>query len=408
MADMFEKLDEVKVMRDPIHGYIHLELKLIKDLIDTYEFQRLRRIHQLGGTYQVYHTAEHSRFSHSLGVYELVRRMVGEVKDISEQLSGYDKVCVQIAALLHDVGHGPFSHAFEAISQTSHEEFTARIILEDTEIHRILVKADERLPEDVVSIINHTHPKKLLTQLVSSQLDADRMDYLLRDSYFTGTSYGDFDLERVLRSLRVVNGNLVVKESGIHTIEDYIMSRYHMYWQVYYHPLSRSYEALILSLFKRLRYLYERKELDIEVEMFMPFIINREITVQEYIYLDEAAAYYGIQCLMKSKDKILADLSHRILCRELFKTEIYTDQARVKEIKAKLVEAGYDLDYYYHSDEMKQIPYRPYAEGDNEPIMVVRPDNTTEELSKISNIVAAIVRGKVKDEKTVIYPRLDK
>ena len=191
---MFKKTNELKVMRDPVHGYIHVEYQVIWDCINAKEFQRLRRIHQLGGTYEVYHTAEHSRFAHSLGVYEVTRRMVEEVSGLKE-LSEEDKVTVMCAALLHDLGHGPFSHAFESITPVAHEIYTQRVILEDTEIHKILLQVSEDFPEKVASIINYTHPNELLNQIISGQLDADRMDYLLRDAYFTGTSYGNFDLE---------------------------------------------------------------------------------------------------------------------------------------------------------------------------------------------------------------------
>lgn len=405
---MFEKLRDVKVMRDPIHGYIHLELKLIRDLIDTYEFQRLRRIHQLGGTYQVYHTAEHSRFSHSVGVYEVVRRMVHENKDLRETISEYEKLCVMCAALLHDVGHGPFSHAFEAISRTSHEDFTVRIILEDTEINRLLKAENENLPHDIAAIINHTHPNKLLTQLVSGQLDADRMDYLLRDSYFTGTSYGNFDLERVLRSLRVKDGRLVVKESGIHTVEDYIMSRYHMYWQVYYHPLSRSYEAIVAKLFERLRYLYETNPESVsKYQMFIPFINNEPIDINCYLEMDEAAAFYGINLMRRSEDPVLSDLSRRILERDLFKFVKYDDEMTEKNLKSMLERAGYDPTYYFYSDETKQVPYKPYTsiEQDSDNINVIREDGLCAELSKVSNIVAAIVNGEIKDDKKMYFPK---
>lgn len=403
---MFEKFREVKVMRDSIHGYIHLELRLIRELIDTYEFQRLRRIHQLGGTYQVYHTAEHSRFSHSLGVYEVVRRMVSEVKDIDDELSEFDKVSVMCAALLHDIGHGPFSHAFELISNTFHEDYTVRIILEDTNIHRILEKADKRLPNAVASIINHTHPNKLLTQLVSGQLDADRMDYLLRDSYCTGTSYGNFDLERVLRTLRVVHGKLVVKESGIHTIEDYIMSRYHMYWQVYYHPTSRVYEAIISGLFNRLRYLYNQDPSSIdEYKMFIPFIKGGDVSVKDYLDLDEASAFYGITLMRKSDDPILSDLARRILERDLFAVGTYVDEMTAKNVRLMVEKAGYDSKYYYYQDETRQVPYQPYVSEQHDPINVIREDGTCAELSTVSNIVAAIVQGEVKDEKKVFFPK---
>lgn len=248
-----QKTDEVKVMRDPIHGYIHVDEQVIWDCINAKEFQRLRRIHQLGGDFQVYHTAEHTRFSHSLGVYEIVRRMVGEIPHLKESLNEYEKVTAMLAGLLHDIGHGPFSHAFEGISALKHEEYTVKIILENSEIHHILEAVDPNLPKDVASIITYQHPKECMNQLVSGQLDADRMDYLLRDAYFTGTSYGNFDLERILRTIRMVDGRIVVKESGIHSVEDYIMARYHMYWQVYLHPVARSYEALLTVLFKRLK-----------------------------------------------------------------------------------------------------------------------------------------------------------
>ena len=155
-----QRTSETKVLRDPIHGYIHVDLQVIWDCINAREFQRLRRIHQLGGNFQVYHTAEHSRFAHSLGVYEIVRRMVYEVHALNEQLSEYDKMTVMLAGLLHDIGHGPFSHAFEAISSVKHEEFTVRIILEDTEINHILRAVDARLPQAVASIITYiqAHP----------------------------------------------------------------------------------------------------------------------------------------------------------------------------------------------------------------------------------------------------------
>lgn len=403
---MFERMNSVKVFRDPIHGYIHVDLRVIWELIDTYEFQRLRRIHQLGGTYQVYHSAEHSRFSHSLGVYEIVRRMVSEIKDISEELSDFEKVSVMVAALLHDIGHGPFSHAFEQISHTNHEEYTVKIICGDTKIHEVLDKHDTRLAGEVAKIINHTHPNELLTQLVSGQLDADRMDYLLRDSYFTGTSYGNFDLERVLRTLRLVNGKLVVKESGIHTIEDYIMSRYHMYWQVYYHPLSRCYEAIIGNLFKRMRLLAEEKpELVNHLEMFKSIMTNDDIPVEDYISLDEPAAFYGINLARKSSDVILSDLARRVLERDLFAVETYIDEQLEQERKEQVKDAGFDTDYYFYIDETKQVPYKPYGNKESEAIMVLREDGSCQELSLVSNIVAAIVKGEVKDDKKMFYPK---
>lgn len=401
---MFRQLPDTKVFRDPIHGYIKVDLELIWSLIDTYAFQRLRRIHQLGGTYMVYHTAEHSRFSHSLGVYEIVRRMVSEVKPISSQLTQYDKVTAMLAGLLHDIGHGPFSHAFEAISQTHHEAMTIRILLEDTTINQILRNVDENLPSAVAKVIEHTHENKLLCQLVSGQLDADRMDYLLRDSYFTGTSYGNFDLERVLRTLRVQDQQLVVKESGIHTIEDYIMSRYHMYWQVYFHPLGRSYEAMLAKLFQRLRYLHEKGLLEANYPMFLPFLKNGPIDVHDYLAMDEPAAFYGIQLMTKGADPILRDLARRILERDLFTYEVVDDQTQIENQRQIIEECGFDPAYYFHHDKSSQVPYLPYVTRDSDVIEVLRADGRVVELSEISLIVSSIIRGKAKDDWRMFFP----
>lgn len=404
---MFELLPETKVMRDPIHGYIHVDLKLIWDLIDTSEFQRLRRIHQLGGTYMVYHTAEHSRFSHSLGVYEIVRRMVHEIKSIREALNEYERVTVMLAALLHDVGHGPFSHAFEAISGKHHEEFTVRMILEETQLHELLAKADKSLPQTVADVILHKHPNPLLSQLVSSQLDADRMDYLLRDSYFTGTSYGKFDLERVLRTLRVSEQKLVVKESGIHTIEDYIMSRYHMYWQVYFHPISRSYEAMLTSLFQRLRDLYEMDSALVEqFAMFYPMFQKNDMSVQDYLMLDEPCALYGIQLMSRSDDPVLRDLARRILTRDLFAREVIESKEQVRSKKEQLIAAGYDPVYYFKEDHSTQIPYHPYVSKGSDVIEVQMEHGDIVELSAVSTIVSSIVQGKIKDDYRMFYVKL--
>lgn len=400
---MFKKTNEVKVMRDPVHGYIHVEYQVIWDCINAKEFQRLRRIHQLGGTFMVYHTAEHSRFAHSLGVYEITRRMVNEVSGLKE-LSEFDKVTVMCAALLHDLGHGPFSHAFEAITPVKHEEYTKRVILEDTQIHDILLKISSDFPEKVASIISYEHPNELLNQIVSGQLDADRMDYLLRDAYFTGTSYGNFDLERILRTMRVKEDKIVMKESGIHSVEDYIMARYHMYWQVYYHPVTRSYEAILYSIFKRMKDLYKSEPEKIQhLTMFLPFL-KKEDNMMDHFKMDESAALYGFTLLSESKDKICSDLANRLLNRRLFEYETIHHDEDLEKIQRKVKEMGYDPDYYVVHDEASQRPYKPYEGKEGHNIWILQEDGTIEELSKVSDLVFAIVRGHIKEDKKAFYP----
>ncbi len=314
----FKKLSETKVLKDPVHSYIHINYEVVWNCLDSKEFQRLRRIRQLGGDFQVYPTAEHSRFSHSLGVYEIVRRMVTEIKSLSMELSEYDKICVMLAGLLHDVGHGPFSHAFEHITNHSHEDYTAKIILGETELNQVLTEVSPRLPEDIVSIIEHNHPNDILNQIISGQLDADRMDYLLRDSYFSATSYGQFDLERILRTMRVrkIDENkkaLVVKYTGIHSVEDYIMARYQMYWQVYYHPVARSYEAVFIQLFNRLKDIFkDNKEYFSDMKVLIPFLEKNVVSVEEYFKLDENSLLYCCSLIQDKEDKVAADLARRL------------------------------------------------------------------------------------------------
>jgi len=402
---MNQRCNETKVMRDPIHEYIHVDYQIIWDLINAREFQRLRRIHQMGTSYQVYHTAEHSRFAHSLGVYEIIRRMVNEVKGLDEFLSEVEKIQIMCAGLLHDLGHGPFSHFFESILTPNHEKLTAMIILGDSDIHRILMKYASDLPEQIVSILNHSHPNKVMSRMISSQLDADRMDYLLRDAYFTGTSYGTFDLERILRTLRIVDDRLVIKESGVHSVEDYIMARYHMYWQVYYHPTSRSIEAILYAFFNRMRDLIVQEPKYLEAYPMFQFLKqDHAITLKEHYQLDESSCFYGFQCASDDTDKILNDLAVRILERKLFDYADFSSSDDFDAMKQRLIEMNYDPTYYLYMDKAEKRPYSPYNEDTNL-IYILMPDKSIRELSQASAIVNAVVYGQAKTEMKLFYPK---
>lgn len=256
MAYRDEKLSEEKVFKDPVHRYVHVRDRVVWDLIGTAEFQRLRRIKQLGTSYLTFHGAEHSRFNHSLGVYEIVRRIIDNFKD-RPNWDDQERLLCLCAALLHDLGHGPFSHSFEKVFKLDHEAFTQAILLGDTEVNEVLSRVEKGFPKKVADVINKTYKNKLVVSLISSQIDADRMDYLQRDAYFTGVSYGHFDMERILRVMRPMEDQVVVKESGMHAVEDYIMSRYQMYWQVYFHPVTRSAEVILSKILHRAKELYE-------------------------------------------------------------------------------------------------------------------------------------------------------
>ena len=401
---MFKKLDEIKVLRDPVHDYIHVEYKVIWDCINSREFQRLRRIKQQGSSFVAYHTAEHTRFGHSLGVYEIVRRMCNEVKEINENLSSEDKIVVMLAGLLHDVGHGPFSHTFEAISEIKHEIYSCRILEEDTDIHRILEKARRGLSSTVACVINHTHPNPLLSQMISAQLDGDRMDYLLRDAYFTGTKYGEFDLERILRTLRVKDNTIMVKESGIHSIEDYIMARYHMYWQVYYHPVARSFECVLSALFERMRDLIAvNPKVLKDLHVFDGFLSVDKPTLEDHFLLDEHSCFYGFQQLMFHEDKILSDLARRLVNRDLFQYEDYQSKKTIEDVTVRASSAGYHPKYYIRVDKVRQRPYQPL--GDDRSIWILMDNGEVKEISESSTIVSSLIRGKNRDDNKVFFPK---
>ena len=396
---MFNKTNETKVLRDPVHGYIHVKYQVIWDCINAKEFQRLHRIHQLGGDFQIYHTAEHSRFSHSLGVYEITRRMCEEVDSIAATLSEYEKIQVLCAALLHDLGHGPFSHFFETLHKKHHEQMTCDLILNpETEIHKALIKEDEALPQNIVLILTHQHAKPMMYQMISSQLDADRMDYLLRDAYETGTSYGNFDLERILRTLRVKNDSLCVKMSGMHSIEDYIMARYHMYWQVYLHPDAKSYEIMIQQFFKR--YAQVRN-----IEVFEP-LLNGELSNKDFYLMDEHRMFYGFQQALECEDEILKDFANRILNRHLFEWIEDPSHQQIQEIKNKLVVSGYDLDYCYYEAISHSKAYLPYTENDeNQIIWMLDSKKELVSLSSCSQIVKALLKMKNQTNKRIYFPK---
>ena len=391
---MFEATAEPKVFRDPVHGYIRVDLKVVWECINSSWFQRLRRIRQLGGASMVYHCAEHTRFSHSLGVYEIVRRMVSEVADIRDSLSTEEKVIVMLAGLLHDIGHGPYSHSLEGVTGISHEVYTCRIIEEDTDVHAILERHKPGLSKEVADVIRHTSRHPLLSQLVSSQLDADRMDYLLRDAYFTGTSYGQYDLERILRTLRVHDGEtIVVKKSGVYAVENYIMARYHMYWQVYYHPVARSFECLLHALFRRVKEVRD-------CELFSP--LWQGMSLHDYFVLDEAYCSYGFGMLAKSgKDAVEKDLAERIMDRRLFACE---DIEQEKTVREAVCRAGLDPAYYVLQDAVSKHPYEPYG-GMDEMIHVRMKDGAVKELSEASALVGSIIHADSDDDRRVFFPK---
>lgn len=399
------KLEKSKVFRDAVHNYIYVDNIVILKLIDTVEFQRLRRIKQLGGTHQVYQSAEHTRFSHSMGVYQITKMMCKD-SCIGKYLSDFDKLTVQCAALLHDVGHGPFSHCFESVFDTNHEEFTVAIINGNTEIHDILEGVCVGFSKLVSSVISKTHDNSILVSMVSSEIDADRMDYLLRDSYFTGTTYGQFDLQRILRVMDVSNDVIVYKESGVQAIEDYILARYHMYWQVYYHPTARSYEQLLLSVFNRVKDLFD-DGFDLgDISYLLPFL-KKNLTVEDYINLDESVVLYYFKKFTECSDKILKDLSSRFLKRDLFLYQDYTDLEFENEKRNLCDSKGLNSKYYVVCDDQVQLPYKFFSNQEDKKQIFINKNNNLIPLPDVSEIVWALTNSKKrKEDHKIFFPNV--
>ncbi|MDJ1109572.1 HD domain-containing protein [Macrococcoides caseolyticum] len=408
MNYQFKKMPEEKVFKDPVHRYVHVRDQIIWDLIKTKEFQRLRRIKQLGTLYLAFHSAEHSRFNHSLGVYEIVRRMIDEIFMGRSAWNEKDRPLALCAALLHDLGHGPFSHCFEKIFDTDHEAYTQKIILGPTEVNEVLSRVHPNFPKEVADVINKTHANKLVISMISSQIDADRMDYLQRDAYYTGVSYGSFDMERVLRLMRPTEDEVVIKESGMHAVEDYLMSRYQMYWQVYFHPVSRGGEVLLNRVFKRAKLLYDGGYKFKEPPKYLvPFFNSNDVDVTQYLKLDEMVINYYLQEWIDEEDAILSDLSRRFVNRDLFKYLPFDgSQITIAELTDLFEKAGIDSEYYLVFDAFSDLPYDYNRPGINQrkPIHLLTRNNKIKEISTQSVIINSITGLDRKDYK-LYYPK---
>ena len=414
-----EKLRREKVFRDPIHGQIIVDNQIIMDLINTPEFQRLRRIKQLGTSSFTFHGAEHSRFGHCLGVYEITRQMCNYFqRNYPSQHPGdglwddHERPVALCAALLHDLGHGPYSHTFEHIFHTNHEQITRQLITDSsTNINKILQRVSPDFPHQVASVIDHTYENPQVVQMISSQVDADRMDYLQRDAYYTGTNYGKFDLDRVLHVMRPVKRGIAFEISGMHAVEDYIISRLQMYLQVYFHPVSRSMEVILDHLLMRAKYIYQHPndfEPDFTPHMLMPFF-NGKFTLDDYLALDDGVlTTYFIHCT-HSRDDILSDLASRFLNRRPFKSVIYDQntQKLLPTLRKLIQTAGFNSQYYTAVNDSFKLPYDTYHPQDSNTqtqIELLQPNGDFVELSQVSTLVAS-VSGREAGDQRFFFPK---
>lgn len=316
-----------------------------------------------------------------------------------------DRPLALCAALLHDLGHGPFSHSFEKIFNTDHEAFTQAIITGPTEVNEVLSRVSSTFPKEVAEVINKTHQNKLVISMISSQIDADRMDYLQRDAYFTGVSYGTFDMERILRLMRPSKDEVLIKESGMHAVENFIMSRYQMYWQIYFHPVSRGGEVLLNNCLKRVKQLYNEGTI-LRCTQKILFLFEEKVTIEQYVDLDEVVVLYYLKKWIQEDDAILSDLARRFINRDLFKYIPFDGSIiTITELQELFIEGNIDPNYYFVSEAFSDLPYDYDRPGSNrQPIHLLRRNGSIREISSQSLVISSIT-GINREDYKLYYPK---
>ena len=403
-----------RTYHDPLHGAIALDRDdpveaLIIRLIDTPAFQRLRRIRQLGPASLTFHGAEASRFTHSLGVMAVARRAFDYLEEHHPELLSH-RAAVLCGALLHDIGHGPFSHTCEEIFGCEHEHWTERILQESAPIRDLLDEYDPALLGELQQVYHKQHPVPCIWQLVSSQLDCDRIDYLMRDSYFTGISYGRLDLDRILLALRFdpETQALVVARKGMAAIEHYLIVRYFMYAQVYNHPKNIAATWVLSHAFGRARELAGQTEAsqiwaDETMQAWLSQDCNR-LELHHYLNADDGVFLYHLQRWRSHSDPVLADLCRRFIDRDLFKSRDVSGlapdqrQALLQQVQVTLEQQGLDSAYYAGLRTTQSSGYTLYQQG-----IQLKTESGLCEISELSPLVQTI--SQPGQRVWLIYPR---
>lgn len=380
-----------KIINDPVYGFLRFPEPELMRIIEHPWFQRLRNIKQMGMAHLVYPGAVHTRFHHSLGACHLMGKALDELKIKGVPFSDNDRLAARMAILLHDIGHGPFSHALEhsLADGISHETISALIM-------KRLNGETGGLLSDAIRIFDHSYPRKYLHQLVSSQLDVDRMDYLNRDSFYTGVSEGVIGYDRILQMLTVVNGELMVEEKGVHSVEKFIIARRLMYWQVYLHKTVLGAEQLLINILARAKELAQQG-----VELFATpslkyFLYNRftaadfeqdDTHLEQFCMLDDNDVLTSIKVWQNDNDSILSLLCKMLINRKLYNVILSSDidLELTKKIEKQTMEryqiVEEELHYFVSSGTTSTSTYNVTDER----IQIAMKNGEVKDISEIDN-----------------------
>ena len=406
-------MNDSKIINDPIFGFIKIPHGLLLNIVEHPLMQRLTRIKQLGLTSMVYPSAQHTRFQHSLGAFHLMSEAITSLTQKGIFIFDSEAEAVEAAILMHDIGHGPFSHVLEhtLIKGISHEDIS---LLMMEQINREM-KGELNL---ALKIFKNEYPKKFLHQLISSQLDMDRLDYLRRDSFFTGVTEGNIGSARIIKMLDVVDDNLVVNSKGLYSIENYLMSRRLMYWQVYLHKTTVSSEKVLVNALLRAKKLALKGE-DVFATPCLDYFLYNDIDAEKYRNSEEAQRNYAmlddndiwssLKVWTGSKDKVLSILSSDILNRNLFKVEITgtpTEEGHINEVRTRLAArfgVSYeDAGYLMSVDTIQKDMY----DVNDDQISIIFKDNTVKDISEASEVMNIALLSKKIRKYYLCYQRI--
>ncbi|MHA4893803.1 HD domain-containing protein [Pedobacter sp. PWIIR3] len=406
-------MNKKKIINDPVYGFITIPSELIFDLIAHPYFQRLRYIKQLGMTHLVYPGALHTRFHHALGAMHLMGLAIDVLRGKGHDIDKEEEESAKIAILLHDIGHGPFSHALEnsLVNGIRHEDISRLLMQKLNEEH------NGKLSQ-AITIFEGKYHKSFLTQLVSGQLDLDRMDYLNRDSFFTGVSEGVISFDRIIKMINVLDDNLVIEEKGIYSIENFLISRRLMYWQVYLHKTVIAGEQVLVKILKRAKELAMKQEQLFATPALQHFLVNNiaeeeffssEHHIVKFAELDDQDIFASIKAWRIHPDKILSTLCRMLTDRNLYKVEITTevpDPARVQRLRENAATSlnltEEEAAFFVFTDV---ISNRAYNAGDSN-INILLKNNTTVDIAKASDLSNLESLDRTVKKYILCYPRI--